>query len=185
MTVLTDQKLITAEEFADLPEPTDGSTQELIRGVIVTMPPPGGRHGACCANVTALLHTHVKAQRLGTIFANDTGFVSERDPDTVRGPDVSFWTRDRLPEVPEGYIEMAPDLAVEVISPHDRVSRMQTKLRHYLARGVRMIWVIDPDDRSVSVYRALDKVIILTETDTLSGEDVLLGFSCRVADLFP
>ena len=116
MTTAT-QKLITAEEFFRMPEPPDGSRQELVRGVIITMPPPGGRHGACCSKVDRRLGNFVEANGLGTLTTNDTGFLSERDPDTVRGPDVAFWSRERLPEVPNGYIEVAPDLVVEVVSP--------------------------------------------------------------------
>ena len=184
MTTAT-QKLITAEEFFRMPQPADGSRQELVRGVVITMPPPGGRHGACCSKVDRRLGNHVEANRLGTVCANDTGFVSERDPDSVRGPDISFWTRERLPEVPDGYVELAPDLAVEVVSPGDHYSRVQNKVRHYLARGVRMVWVVDPEDRSVTVYRPGNQAVILEESATLTGEDVVPGFSCRVADLFP
>jgi Uma2 family endonuclease len=178
-------KLITAEEFAQLPPPADGSQQELVRGVIVTMPPPKGLHDACCSRIDRRLGDFVEDNRLGTAFANDTGFVSERDPDTVRGPDVSYWSRERLPTIPDEYIDIPPDLAVEVVSPGDHYSRVQNKVRHYLDRGVRMVWVVDPVDRSATVYRSRQQAQILVETDTLSGEDVVPGFSCRVADLLP
>jgi Uma2 family endonuclease len=182
MTTAT-RKLITAEEFSQMPEPADGSLQEVVRGVIVTIPPPGGRHGFCCSKVARRLGNHVEDNRLGTVTCNDTGFISERNPDTVRGPDVSFWSRERLSEVPEGYTPIPPDLAVEVVSPSDHYSKVQTKVRHYLTRGVRVVWVVDPDDRSVTLYRSRRQVTILEEGDTLSGEDVLPGFSCPVADL--
>jgi Uma2 family endonuclease len=181
----TTGKLITAEEFARLPNPPDGSRQELVRGVIETMPPPGGLHGLCCSRVDRRLGNFVEERDLGHVFVNDTGFVSERDPDTVRGPDVSFWRKERLQEIPEGYIEIPPDLAVEVVSPNDRYSRIRRKVREYLAKGVRLIWVVDPLDRSVTVYRALEDEVILTETEMLDGVDVVPGFSCCVADLFP
>jgi Uma2 family endonuclease len=179
------QKLITAEDFFRMPQPADGSQQELVRGVIVTMPPPGGRHGVCCSKIVRRLGNFVEDNRLGTITSNDTGFVSERDPDTVRGPDVAFWTKERLPEVPEGYIEVAPDLVVEVVSPSDHYSRVQNKVRHYLTRGVRMVWVVDPEDRSVTVYRSWKQATILGDNDAVAGEDVVPGYSCKVADLFP
>jgi Uma2 family endonuclease len=178
-------KLITAEEFARMPDPPDGSRQELVRGVIETMPPPGGRHGVCCARVCRRLGNFVDEHKLGTIASNDAGFILERGPDTVRGPDVSFWRRERLPEVPEGYIEVPPDLVVEVVSPGDQYSRIRKKLREYLDKGVRLIWIVDPEDRSLTVYRSLKDVSILTETETVEGGDVVPGFSCRVADLFP
>src|SRR5262249_12041261 len=147
------QKLITAEEFFRMPDPPDGSKQELVRGVIITMPPPGGRHGACCSRIARRMAGHVEDNQLGVVTSNDTGFISERDPDTVRGPDVAFWRKERLPEVPEGYIEIPPDLAVEVVSPNDHFTRVQKKVTHYLTHGVRLLWVVDPEDRSVSVYR--------------------------------
>jgi Uma2 family endonuclease len=180
----TTEKLITAEEFGRMPDPLDGSRQELVRGVIVTMPPPKALHGACCANVVLVLGNFVREHKLGRVFGNDTGFITERGPDTVRGPDVSFWSRARLSELPEEYIDLPPDLLVEVVSPSDHYSRIQNKVRHYLDHGVLMIWIVDPIDRSVTVYRSREHGKILAETDTLSGEDVVPGFACRVADLF-
>src|SRR5262249_30249621 len=155
---------------AQLPDPPDGSRQELVRGVVVTMPPPGGRHGACCLKVGRRVGNFVEDSRLGTVTCNDAGFISERDPDTVRGPHISYWGRERLPEVPEGYIPIPPDLAVEVVSPGDHYSRVQNKVRHYLERGVALVWIVDPEDRSVTVYRTQQQGKILGENDTLTGE---------------
>ncbi len=183
MTTAT-QKLITAEEFARMPDPPDGSQQELVQGVIITMPPPGGRHGACCSRINRRLASFVEDNNLGTVFAHDTGFITERDPDSVRGPDVSFWSREKLPEIPDGYIEVAPDLIVEVISPGDRYTRVQKKVNEYLEKGVRLIWVVDPEDRSIAVFRDGQKPRVLSENEVLTGEDVLSGFTCRIADLF-
>jgi Uma2 family endonuclease len=185
MTTATTPKLLTAEEFMKLPDPPDGSRQELVRGVIVTMPPPGGRHGACCVKAVRLIGNYVEERGLGHVCCNDTGFISERGPDTVRGPDVSFWSKERLAEMPDGYPELPPDLVVEVVSPSDHFSRVQGKARHYVERGVRLVWVVDPEDRSVTVYRPGRQANILVEKDTLSGEDVLPGFSCLVAQLLP
>jgi Uma2 family endonuclease len=179
------KKLITAEEFARMPDPPDGSQQELVRGEIITMPPPGTRHGVCCLKVGRLLGNYVEDKRLGTAAGNDAGFISERDPDTVRGPDVSFWSRERLPEIPEeGYTDVPPDLAVEVVSPSDVHSRIHRKIRHYLERCVRLVWLVDPELRTVSVYRSRQQAQILEESDTLTGEDVLPGFQCLVAAFF-
>jgi len=179
------QKLITAEEFARMPNPPDGSQQELVRGVIVTMPPPGGLHGFCCLKVGLKVGNFVDGQQLGTVVSNDTGFILERNPDTVRGPDVSFWSKESLPTVPRGYIEVPPDLAVEVVSPDDHFARINRKLVEYTARRIRLVWIVDPEDRSVTVYRPDQPPKILGENDTLSGEDVLPGFSCLVRALFP
>ena len=179
------QKLITAEEFARMPDPPDGSQQELVRGVIITMPPPGGQHGVCCLKIGRRVGAYADDHNLGTTASNDTGFITERDPDTVRGPDVSFWSRQRLTEVPTGYIEVAPDLVVEVISPGDRYARIQKKVTDYLEKGVRLIWVVDPEDRSVTIFHGAGKPIIVNENDTVTGMDVLPGFTCRVAELLP
>jgi Uma2 family endonuclease len=178
-------QLITAEEFARLPDPPDGSLQELVKGVIITMPPPGAPHGRCCMKIGSRLNVFTEEKKLGNVFCNDTGFVADRDPDSVRGPDVSFWSLERLPEVPDGYIDLAPDLAVEVVSPSDHFGRLRRKIEEYLERGVRMIWVVDPEDRSVTVYRAGVADDYLTENDTLSGGDVVPGFSVPVSELFP
>ena len=178
------QRLITAEEFAEMPDPPDGSKQELVRGVIVTMPPPKAPHGRCCSKLNQRLSNFVEEKKLGNVFCNDSGFITERAPDTVRGPDVSFWSFERLPEVSPGYIEVAPDLAVEVVSPSDHFGRLQGKINQYLKGGVRLIWVVDPEDRSVTVYRPGKPDIYLTENETLSGDDVLAGFSVPVSGLF-
>jgi Uma2 family endonuclease len=179
------QRLITAEEFAQMPDPPDGSQQELVKGVIVTMPPPKARHGVCCSKADFRLRYYAEANNSGHVFSNDTGWIVERDPDTVRGPDVAFWSRERLPEIPDSYLDVPPDLAVEVVSPGDRYSRVQNKVRQYLRSGVRMVWVVDPEDRSITVYRSQQEWKILGENDILTGEDVLPNFSCRVADLLP
>lgn len=181
----TTGKLITAEEFARMPDPKDGSKQELVRGVIIAMPPPGGRHGVCCARISRRVGNFVEDHGLGVVATNDTGFICERSPDTVRGPDVSFWKKERLKEIPEGYIEVAPDLTVEVVSPSDHFSRTNRKIHEYLEKGIALIWVVDPEDRTLSVYRTGERLKILTESETLDGADVLPGFSCKVADLLP
>lgn len=181
----TIQQLITAEEFARMPPPADGSQQELVRGVIITMPPPKGKHGACCSKVVRQLGNFVETNKLGEVFCNDTGFITERNPDTVRGADVTFWSRERLPAVPNDYIPLSPDLAVEVVSPDDHFTRVQRKVTHYLTHGVKLLWVLDPEDRSLTIYRPDQPLRILGEQDTVTAEDVLPGFACRVLDLLP
>jgi Uma2 family endonuclease len=178
-------RLITAEEFARMPDPDDGSQQELVRGEIVTMPPPKGLHGVCCVKATLRLENFVEANRRGTVCANDTGVITERDPDTVRGLDIGYWSYERLPQVTDAYIEVAPDLAVEVLSSSNRPGQIRQEMREYFNRGVRMVWIIHPVDRTVTVYRSLDEGRVLHEAATITGEDVLPGFSCLVADLLP
>lgn len=178
------QKLITAKEFMNMPDPEDGTQQELVRGEIITMSLPGGRHGACCSKVDRRIGNFVEANRLGTVCANDTGLLTEKDPDTVRGPDVAYWSYERLPEVPNDAISLPPNLAVEVLSPSNRPGQIREKLREYFALGVNMVWIVDPEDRTVTVYRSADEGRLLHENATLSGEEILPGFSCRVAELF-
>jgi Uma2 family endonuclease len=179
------QKLITAEEFLKMPEPADGSKQELVRGEIISMTAPGFRHGVRQLRAARLLDDYVTTKRIGRITV-ETGLVTERDPDTVRGPDVSYWSAERLPldQEPEGYPDVPADLCVEVLSPSNRPGQIREKLHEYFTRGVRMVWLIDPEDRAVRVYRSPQEARLFHEGATLDGEDVLPGFSCPVADLF-
>lgn len=178
------QKLMTAEEFAQLPEPTDGSQQELVKGEVQTMRPPGFRHGVCCLKVGRKLGNHADETDAGIVTSNDSGFVCERDPDTVYGPDIGFWKKDRVSELPKGYIEIPPDLAVEVVYPSDIQSKILERVIDFLKAGVSLVWIVDPELRVVTVYRSLDQARILEANATLSGEDVLPDFSCKVAELF-
>ncbi len=179
------QKLMSADEFSKLPEPLDGSKQELVRGVVVTMPPPGGLHGVCCSKVDRRIGVFVENEKLGNVASNDTGFKTADNPDSVRGPDVAYWSYERLPEVPVGYIDVAPDLAVEVLSPSNTWKQIRAKLVEYFDRGVRMVWVVSPEDRTVTIYRSPDEGRVLHENATLSGDDVLPDFTCRVSELLP
>lgn len=167
-----------------LPDPPDGSQQELVRGEVITKPPPKGQHGICCSAINLLIGQFVKKQKLGFVVCNDAGTILERNPDTVRGPDVAFYSFQRVPRVPEGCFEVAPDLAVEVLSPDSSFSQLQRKVEQYLNSGSSLVWVFDPDVRTVTIYRPKQQPETLEEKDTLSGEQVLPGFICRVADCF-
>ena len=185
MSTVTEKKPLTAEEFFRLPRPADGSQQELVRGEILTMPPPGGLHGVTCLKVGRRIGNFVEDGPGGTVASNDTGFITDRDPDSVRGPDVSYWSKERLKEVPVGYIEIAPDMLVEVLSPSNTSKQIRAKIKEYFARGVRLVWVIAPEDRTLTIYRTPDEGRVLHETAIVNGEDVLPGFECRVSDLLP
>lgn len=176
---------ITAEEFRCLPPPPDGSKRELIRGEIVIACRPGFRHGLRQGRICGVLDQFGRARGHGRAVV-ETGTQTQRGPDTVRGPGVSYWSAERLPldQEPEGYPEAAPDLCVEVLSPTNRRVLIRDKMREYFERGVRMVWIVDPEDRTVTVYRSLDEARLLHESATLTGEDVLPGFACRVAELF-
>ena len=177
-------KLMTAEEFAALPEPLNGSQQELVKGEVVIMPPPQARHGILCSRIDRRLGIYVEENNLGWTTSNDTGVILERDPDTVRGPDVAFWSIARQPELPAGYFEIPPDIAVEVLSPTDRRRDVREKIREYITLGVRLVWLIDPETRTVTVYPGTIRGTELDESDTLDGGEVLPGFTVPVSYLF-
>lgn len=180
-----DIKLITAEEFARMPDPPDGSKTELVRGEVITMTPPGFRHGLCQVAIGAMLFHHARSTRCGRV-TSESGLVTERDPDTVRGPDVAFWSAERLPldQMPNVYPDVAADLCVEILSPSSTPRQVQEKVREYFQRGVRLVWVVDPEAHTVTVYTQPGEGRLLWENATLTGGDVLPGFECRVADLF-
>jgi Uma2 family endonuclease len=184
MTTAT-RKLITAEEFAQLPPPPDGSRQELVRGVIETMPPPGFRHGAIQSNFLVLLGQHARSGRLGRVTA-ESGVRTQLGPDSVRGPDVAFWSAERLPldQSPLGYPDVVADLCVEILSPGQSRKGLREKVKEYLEAGVRMVWIADPELCSVTIYRTPNEARVLHEGATITGEEVLPGFSCPIKEFF-
>lgn len=181
----TRTRLLTADEFLVWPE-EPGFRQELIRGEVVTMPLPGGRHGRVAGKILRRVGDHVEADQLGETFAAETGYIVERDPDTVRGADVSFVARHRLALITneEKHIPFAPDLAVEVRSPSDRDTEVDEKTQLWLAAGSQLVWVVDPADRTIVVHRRGAEPVVLHENDEIEGGDVIPGFRCRVADFF-
>jgi Uma2 family endonuclease len=158
---------------------------ELRRGELVMMSPGGSKHGAVITNITLPLGLFVKQNGLGRVLAAETGFQIGRNPDTVRAPDVAFIGRDRCPpEMPDGFFQVAPDLAVEVTSPNDRASEVLAKVRDWLDAGCQMVWVADPATRTVTVYRGRSAVEVLRSGDQLTGGDLLPGFCLAVAEIF-
>jgi len=126
------------------------------------------------------------SHQLGYAVCNDSGVILGRDPDTVRAPDIAFWTRERMPQpLRTGYPSIPPDLAIEVLSPSDVYASVSRKVKQYLKAGVRMVWILVPEDRSVEVYLPNCPILHLDNGDTISGEDVLPGFTSPVAELFP
>jgi Uma2 family endonuclease len=175
---------VTAEELARLPR--NGMRRELVRGEVREMPPNGGEHGAATATVTIRLGSFVSKRRLGQLFGAETGFLIGREPDTVLGPDCGFVSAERLPQpIPKKFLPLAPDLAVETLSPEDRPREVREKVARWLAGGTRMVWVLDPDRCRVSVHRPGAEPRSFEAEDILEGEEVLPGFKVRVADLFP
>jgi Uma2 family endonuclease len=166
--------------------PDDGYRYELVKGELIQMSPAGDEHGIIAVRITAPLYLHVEEHNLGVVYAAETGFKLESDPDTVRAPDVAFVSRARRAQVSrvEGYWVGAPDLAVEVLSPGDRRRKVEAKVAHWLASGSRMVWVVNPKLRTVTVYRSLKDVVTLTEEDHLEGGEIVPGFRIAVAKIF-
>lgn len=176
--------LMTAEEFARRPDP--GHPEELVRGRIVPMTMPKPRHGETCSQVVMLLKSFVSEHSLGRILSNDTGVVTVRDPDTVRGADVCFCSYARVPKgpLPDRYLDVAPELVVEVLSPSDRWPRVLAKVAEYLDAGTTAVVVLDDERRVAHVYRQTGPAPVLGETDELTLPDVLGDFRVPVARLF-
>jgi Uma2 family endonuclease len=175
-------ELMTAEQLLDVNIP--GKQVELVRGRLVVKEPPGYLHASVVARLTAELVNYARAQSLGEVVAGDPGFTLARNPDTVRAPDIAFVQRARVPDpVPTAFAEFPPDLAVEVLSPHDRPGEILAKVGDWLNAGTRLVWIIDPARRQARVYRQDGTEAMLSETDALLGEDVLPGFSCAVVEV--
>jgi Uma2 family endonuclease len=173
--------LMTAEELERIV--VSGKSTELVRGHLVVHEPPGFYHGHVAARLLFLLGQHVYARDLGWLSGQDTGFRIAANPDTVRAPDVAFASRQRIPVMQRrGYGAVAPNLVVEVLSPDDRPSEVLSKVGDWLAAGVRVAFVVDPEQRRVRVYHADGSQRVVEENELLDGEDVLPGFHCRLGD---
>jgi Uma2 family endonuclease len=183
------EKLMTAEEFARLPEPEGGCQMELVRGVVVMAPPPGGGHGKRANRISVPLTLFAARNNLGEVLP-EVGFRLRRRPDDVRAPDSSFVAFDRLPDgrVPEGYIEGAPTLAVEVISPANRQRQVLEKVGNYIDAGADRVWVVRESNHTVTVYFGPGgDAVTLRTGDTLTSEHAgfaVAGFALLVDEIF-
>ena len=175
-------RVVTAEELFQYP---DSKYYELVRGVPRVSEPPGGVHGVIAGRIMTRLGSHVERLGLGTVMV-EAGYVLQRAPDTVRGPDVSFVSLARLPpeRIPEQFIPGAPDLAVEVLSPSSRWSEVEEKLADYFTAGARLVWVVDPEERRVIVRYPDRPPKVVAAGESLDGEDVVPGFALAIAELF-
>jgi Uma2 family endonuclease len=175
---------ITAEQFAQRPDP--GYPEELVRGRIVPMPMPKPRHGQICGRAYYLLYAHIDPQNLGHLLSNDSGVITERGPDTVRGADISFYSYSRVPKgpLPDRYLDIPPDLVVEVLSPGDRWPKVLAKVAEYLDAGTTVVLVLDDERRLAHVYRADSAPRLLAAADELSIPDVLGEFHVTVGRFF-
>ncbi|HZT61127.1 MAG TPA: Uma2 family endonuclease [Pyrinomonadaceae bacterium] len=185
----TTTRLITADELEEMPHRDEHGNDcrlELIRGELITMSPTKPLHGIVCARLTTRLGNFVEEHNLGETFGAETGFIVEREPDSVLGADVAFVSRERLDAVEnfDKFFSFAPDLAVEVLSPGNTKSEIDLKIAMYFAAGSRAIWVFNPKRRAASVYSSPSAFRVLTEQDTLDGGEVLPGFRLELSKLF-
>jgi Uma2 family endonuclease len=175
----------TADELLRMPD--DGYRYELLRGELIKVSPAGFLHGAVVARLTSRLEQHVAQHNLGSVTGAETGYSLEQDPDTVRAPDIGFVSQERIEKtgLPRTFYPGAPDLAVEVVSPSDTAAEVDDKARAWLAAGSRLVWNVQPITRVVEVYRPGRDIEVRTAADALTGEDVVPGFTCPVAEIFP
>jgi Uma2 family endonuclease len=176
--------VLTAEEFVRLPD--TGRRVELVQGQIVEVPMPTPKHGFCCSKLDRAIGNFVEDNNLGRVASNDSWVKTTEGPDTVRGPDIAYWSYERLPkgDVPEGLIPTPPELVLEVRSPSERWTDAFAKVLEYLKAGVRVACILDPETETLSVYRPDEIQQILTADDEFTLPDVLPGFRAKVGQFF-
>jgi Uma2 family endonuclease len=177
-------KLMTADELLAMPD--DGRFWELVRGELREVSPSGIRASAVAVAISAWLMIYVIERELGIVTGADGGFVLERDPDTVLAPDVAFIRQDHVPPEDEllRFGQVPPDLVVEVVSPTDRPRAVAEKVAIYLAKGVPLVWVVDPATRSAEVHRPGRQPRRLTIDDAFDGEEIVPGFRLPLSQVF-
>ena len=177
--------ILSAAEFADRREPDNGTHEELVRGRILVKPVPGLQSGAATASIGFLLAFHLQEWDVGRVVGR-CGVITTRDPDSVRGPPVSFYSYERVPKLPAviGWAPVPPDLCIEIKSPSNSVPELHDKAREYPAAGVRMVWIADPAHRTLTVITDALEARTYEAAATLNGGDVLPGFTCVVSELF-
>ena len=180
----TEVQLMTADELLALPR--GEFRYELVNGELKKMSPAGQKHGRIIVRLTEPLAKHVRDHKLGQVYAAETGFKLKSNPDTVRAADIAFVRKERLELLgeTESYWPGAPDLAVEVNSPSDTVREVEKKVMEWLEFGSRSVWVVSSKLHTVTVYRSLTEIVVLTENDTLDGGDIVPGFKISIADIF-
>lgn len=174
MAITTAEELLRAQDIGRC---------ELVRGELVMMVPPGGEHGRLQNRIGLRLGSFVESRGLGVVFG-EIGFVLARNPDTVRAPDLAFIHAERVKGRIPGYVEGAPDLAIEILSPDDRPGYVRDKVAEWLEAGAGAVWVVDPRSRTVAVHRPQAEPRVLGEADTLRGDGALKGFEVAVREVF-
>ena len=181
---ITEKKVWTDAEFMALNR--DGHRYEIVNGELIDMGNSGAKHGYICSILMILLGGYVRLQKLGAMFDSSTAFKMKSG--NKRSPDISFMAKERLQgleDLPDGFLEGAPDLAVEILSPSNTVEEIHNKIVEYFENGAKLVWVIHPKEQYVLVYRSAQSPDrLLKSTDSLDGEDIVPGFILPIADLF-
>jgi Uma2 family endonuclease len=173
--------LLTAEQFLEI---ADGRRCELVRGEVVEMSPVQRKHSWVVALLLSWMVPYARRQKLGMV-GTELGFILSRDPDVVRAPDLYFVSFARWGDLDaNGFFVGAPDLAVEVLSPEDRASKVQEKVREYFAAGCSLVWIVDPDNATVTVYPSVSEAHVLSGRQSVTAETLLPGFPFVVEQLF-
>jgi Uma2 family endonuclease len=181
--MVTPEPITTAEQLLQAP---DLGPCELVRGKLVQGTYSSFEAGRIAASLAVDLAGFVEPRKLGAVLIGGPGCQIAHDPDTVRAPDIAFVRAERIPKQNlDGFLQGAPDLAVEILSHSDLASEVLAKVLDWLEAGCRTVWVVDPETKTVSVYRSRTEIAVLTAADTLTGGDVLPGFSLPVNEIFP
>ena len=180
----TSTALMTAEELMELPD--DGFRYELVNGELEKMPPPGHPHGRIAYRLGLYVGKFVLDHGLGEAFATETGFKLTSNPDTVLAADFAFVTTERFNEGKntEGYWPGPPELAVEVLSPSDRPGKVNKKISRWFSFGTRQVWIVDPEHRTITVYRSPSDTKTFSERENLEVDDLLPGFRISLEKIF-
>ncbi|QDU61878.1 hypothetical protein Pan216_27430 [Planctomycetes bacterium Pan216] len=177
----TETRPITAEQlFAE----HAGERTELVAGEPTAMTPVGITQSLIVGALNGMIWNHINGRRLPVIVGPELGFVLRRNPDTVRAPDLAVLRVERLTDQQSGFFEGAPDLAIEVLSPHDKPAEVERKIREFLDAGTEVAWVVDPESRTVSIHRGDESVVRLDPNASLDGGELLPGFTCSIANIF-
>ena len=180
-------KRMTAEEFGDWVQLPENANRwfELVRGEVIELPPPMRPHDAVAFNIARILAGYVYANAKGYCTSNDAGVILDRDPDTVRGPDIAYdEDADTFEDLHPKYGEVPRRLAIEILCPSDKAGQVTRKITDYLSNGVEVVWLIDPEQRNVTVYQPDKTPFILEGSQQLTCELILLGFRCGLDELF-
>jgi len=179
--LLAEPKLITGDELLAM---SDMGPCELIDGRIISLTPPGSEHGVIEAILTWFLQNFVIPRKLGWVLSGEAGIYIRRHPDRVRGMDIAFISYQRQPILPKGYLTIAPELIIEIVSPSDRWRDVEDKIEEYFAIGVTRVWVVDPESQTVRIYQSALAYVKLNRRDTVRGEGILEDFLLPLEQLF-